>query len=253
MEHVIMTFDETMMIFHERIVPILRDIAEMANQVTKATKQIQEYICEVRSALSNVESLSQYLFVVNNLANNQFVLTDFIPQDMIERREEEDINSLAAQYLISDQIVKNTITSCELSENRLFSQSIKAYDYSLYDLSILGLTAVLDQVLSIYSGLITNVNFRSRCDAIKTKINNKEDLYKNPHEGKLILIFLTYFKALELFAENSIFANPEPVLLNRHWIMHGRTKKEYTNLDCVKVLNMIYGTIQMGQLAQNDQ
>ena len=55
MEHVIMTFDETMMIFHERIVPILRDIAEMANQVTKATKQIQEYICEVRSALSNVE------------------------------------------------------------------------------------------------------------------------------------------------------------------------------------------------------
>ena len=34
--------------------------------------------------------------------------------------------------------------------------------------------------------------------------------------------------------------------------MHGRTKRTYKRLDCVKVLNMIYGTLRMGELGRVD-
>lgn len=43
----------------------------------------------------------------------------------------------------------------------------------------------------------------------------------------------------------------ETVLFNRYCIMHGRKDKEYT-LNYMKVLNLVYGTMGLGQLGQED-
>lgn len=56
----------------------------------------------------------------------------------------------------------------------------------------------------------------------------------------------TCFKALEKFGKNSEFNKDEPDL-NRHWIMHGRTDHCMEQIDCIRVINIFYGTILLGK------
>lgn len=70
---------------------------------------------------------------------------------------------------------------------------------------------------------------------------------------KELLLFITYPKTLELFGRYNDFENnEEQKLLNRHWIMLGKSEKNYLKLDCVKILRMSYGTIRLGKLGIKD-
>ena len=117
---------------------------------------------------------------------------------------------------------------------------------------MLGLMARLDRVLSEQSGMIRNINFRLRYETIYKRISERGDLYLDEIEWKDFLVFLTYKEAIEGIGDDKGFDKEEPVEVNRNWLMHGRTDKVYTRLDCVKVLNMIYGTIRLGELGKAD-
>ena len=87
---------------------------------------------------------------------------------------------------------------------------------------------------------------------IYRKINEQGELYLDEMEGKDFLVFLTYNEAIDGIGDDEEFDKEEPQEVNRNWLMHGRTDKVYTRLDCVKVLNMIYGTIRLGELGKAD-
>ena len=235
------------------ISPALLDFATKISQYTIPFSQFNNYIEILRPVFEKCSYLASIYEATDKLAKNQFVLIKPIPQDLIDYVRINDIDTLELKYLISEELVQETISFCGILGNRLFTQSVKALKESSFDLAILGLTAVLDRVLSLYSGQIKNVNIKSRYKAIKERVENKGDLFIDDLESRDFVLFLTYPKAMELFGTNSDFTGQEPKLLNRHWIMHGRSEKEYSKLDCVKVLNMIYGTIRMGQLGKENQ
>ena len=56
-------------------------------------------------------------------------------------------------------------------------------------------------------------------------------------------LFYTFNKTVEIFTANSDFHGKEPKGLNRHWIAHGRSRRKKTKLDCVKLINLVYGII----------
>ena len=186
------------------------------------------------------------------MGEHQFVLTERIPRPLLEACDSCDFDEQLSRFCISDEQVNGTVSKCRISNDIAFQQSITALYEGLYNLAILGLVSVLDRTLSEKSGQIKNVNFKTRYKAIVNQIQERGDLYLDEMEAEDYLLFLTYPEALKRFGEDSDFASEEPALLNRHWIMHGRTTREYTRLDCVKVLNMIYGTIRLAELGEQD-
>lgn len=237
----------------DNIAPALIRIAEVANQYTITFEQFQRTINQLRPVFDCISSLSAIYKVAEKLSENQFVIVDTIAPEVVEHMDSVDINILAEKYLTTNAVVETTIKACGLDGNLMFKQAVDAIDSDLYNLAILGLIAVLDRILSESSGQIKNVRIKSRCESIIEKLENKGDLYLDELEGKDFLLFISYPKAMESFGQDSDFFSPEPRLLNRHWIMHGRTNKQYKKLDCIKILNMIYGTIRMAQLGEEDE
>lgn len=236
----------------DNISQALMQFAESVERYTLPYKKLKLNIEQFQPVLDTLKKLSLTVNAAKKLAAVQFVLIDRVNYEFVNRAKNEDINKLAEEFLITDELIGSVSELDALDNNRVFQQSIQAFYKGSYDLAIIGLTAVLDKLLSEHSGEITQVNIKSRCTTIKKKIEDKGDDFLDELEGRDLLLYLTYPKAVELFGESSSFGNKEPDLLNRHWIMHGRSNRVYTKLDCVKVLNMIYGTVKLGKLGKED-
>ena len=180
-------------------------------------------------------------------------MVDHIPSEVVQKMDIEDINDQATEYFISDDQINKIRDACGLYDNRVFQQAVNSVIIGAYDLAIVGLIAVLDRELSQYSGQIKNVHFNPRIQTIWKKLEEKGELAINEMEDSDFFLFVAYQKAMDSFVENSDFLAPEPDYLNRHWIMHGRTNRVYTKLECVKILNMIYGTIRLGELGKQKE
>ena len=190
--------------------------------------------------------------VMDSLAYNQIVLTRPLPIEMVERFEEENINILAEELVADDSSVGEVIAKCDLDGNLQFEDSVRAFYGGLYNVAILGFVAVLDKVLSETTGKINTINIKKRVDDIKKTINEKGEIFLYSLEGSDAVLINTYIKAFDNFKNESNFSQTEPDMLNRNWLMHGRTTKKITRMDCVKVLYMIYGTIRMAELGKLD-
>ncbi len=119
-------------------------------------------------------------------------------------------------------------------------------------MAIVGLFAELDKELSEQTGLIKSVCFKERYESINKAIEEKGELFLDEMEGRDYLLCLTYKTAIDGIGKDEGFDKQEPGKVNRNWIMHGRTEKVYTRLDCVKALNLIYGTIRLTQLGREN-
>ena len=132
----------------------------------------------------------------------------------------------------------------------LFKQSLDAFSNDNSDLASVGIIATIDGALDSISDNPKIVNIKRRSNPLLEKMKNEEELDK--HEATLIFLLQSFEKALEMFAKPSEFDKPEPNFINRHWIMHGRSKRRKTKLDCVKLINFLYGIILLDELSKSD-
>lgn len=248
-----MPFAEAINAMKRNLPIILSSFAETINDYALPYERIEPIITNLKPLISSITTLSEIHRLAERMGEHQFVLTGRIPRRLIEKSASCDLDEQLSKFCISDEQVNSTVLKCGIINDTAFQQSIKALYGGLYNLSIIGLVSILDRTLSEKSGQIKNVNFNTRYKSIVRQIQEKGDLYLDDLEAEDYLLFLTYPKALKLFGEDSDFTSEEPALLNRHWIMHGRTTKEYTRLECVKVLNMIYGTIRLAELGEQDK
>ena len=132
----------------DNITLALSQFAENIKQYALPFEIFHNSIEQIRPILESVVSISTVYRTADKIADNQFVLFERIPRELINRAENEDINDLISEMLISYDQVEHTITKCNFDNNRLFRQSIDAFNNNSYDLAIIGLTAVLDMILS---------------------------------------------------------------------------------------------------------
>ena len=52
---------------------------------------------------------------------------------------------------------------------------------------------------------------------------------------------------------NSDFDKPEPSYLNRHWTLHGRSHRDFTKMDYIKMLLSLDALIFMANLAERTE
>ena len=242
------------------------DLPKVAQTIIEAFKPYQEISDILRKnidsylpALQRIGEVSSTYKAVDKLGDNQYVLRLLLPYDLVEEVNSsillERIDAAIEKFLEDEGNVQKTVDFIKekISSNRVFEQALSAYRREDYDLAIIGYTAVLDRLLSECSEQIKNVHIAPRVKAIVKKFEDKGDFFLDDLEARDYALYLTYQKALESFGADSSFIEEEPELPNRHWIMHGRTNREYQRLDCIKVLNMIYGTIRMTELGEEDQ
>ena len=129
---------------------------------------------------------------------------------------------------------------------KVFSQAIMAYREKKNDLAIIGLLVVIDGLLTDVSGNF-GTNIITRAKAVIEKVEENEIICNNDIIPMTLAI--TFQRTMESLSESTSFTGKEPKNLNRHWILHGRSYRRKTKLDCIKILNFIYGILLINDYA----
>ena len=110
----------------------------------------------------------------------------------------------------------------------------------MYDIAAVGFTAIIDAVLSEATQNPTH-RPKDRYSAVLDKLMAEEFVADEEHAT--LILFMTFNASEKSFYETIPFSDEEPQLLNRNWIMHARSQREYTRIDCIKLLRFLYGII----------
>lgn len=186
--------------------------------------------------------LSLWFSAVQKMADAQIVFTGNLSLEMaqeictsnnasavVERYYTEDDNRELGEVFSRCQQASQ-VSAC----SELFSQIISAYYAGHYHLACLGMLAVVDGILSDVSAMKESTSYKKRIQKLEQKIADKFEL--SDLEKKLLCIYVAMDNFEESIFKNSDFSQNEPETLNRHWMMHGRTHRAYTNLDFIKII-----------------
>lgn len=122
-----------------------------------------------------------------------------------------------------------------------FFQCCEALEKELFYPSSCGLITLLEGILGKF--LASNkTSMHILFESIKTRISDS----KTKAVAENILSFI------DTLTKKTDFLNgDEPAYLNRHWLLHGRSNKDITNLDCISILCAIDAVIDIIQHSES--
>lgn len=239
--------EQTQKRINSLMLPVLDTIAKLC-----------EFIQPILPVLQELSEKFKPMHAIKIMAENQFVFWDYMNMDFVEEIiNAKNPNATLRKYFIIDDknyimnTIERTINSSYLGENtKLYKQSIDAYWHKNYQLSITGLLAVSDQLLSDFSGNNSTSIFK-RAQVIIEKAECNIDI--DDDEVSILALVMTFTDTVESLSTNMFpFDGKHPDKLNRHWIMHGRWKRNISQLDCVKIINFIYVIIAMHEYGEKE-
>lgn len=133
-----------------------------------------------------------------------------------------------------DILKRDIIDNGELKETvpELIQQCFSAFEGNLYFPCACGLLSIIEGLLAKYSQS-ANTRLLSLFERIDEKIKQSQDL-------ELILTATNVKGYIELLTKKSDFQNGvEPDMLNRHWLLHGRSKRNIGKADCLRLFIII--------------
>ena len=98
-------------------------------------------------------------------------------------------------------------------------------------IACISLFSLIDGVLADVSEQ-TTTNFKRRLDAVKEKMGSERKL--SEIDRKTLCIYKSFDTSI--FRDYYNFSDQEPQIVNRHWDLHGRTHREHSKMDFLKVL-----------------
>lgn len=236
----------------ERVSKIINSLYEPMRYLIERTKLFSE---SINSALIPLKRMRQ---VMEACKDNQFVVWySVIMDDGIDEPRVDYLNFLILEYFLENdsQRLNELFLNCKNALQKrsgytLFEQSITSMINGQYHNAIIGFTSVLDGLLTHYSGSdLTSLG--QRLDILHSKLLEQYDDSATTEEINELWLYYTLFPSIDSFGARAAFDDLEPSLLNRHWLMHGRSTRDYTCIDCIKVLSMIYGMILIGKFIIN--
>ncbi len=214
---------------------------EAAKAFETAQSWYEQNNTEIKEYLMLFADFSCWLTAVQKLAENQIVFTGDLTLELAQNIcKSKNLCVIMEQYYTENNNCKinAVIERCQQAKklsaySSLFTQILIAYQHKHYQLACLGMLAVVDGALSdVSESKITS--FKDRLQDIKRKISNKYKL--TDLEKQLFCIYIAMNRFKESIFEYSDFSQAEPNNLNRHWLIHGRTRREYTNFDFIKTI-----------------
>lgn len=177
----------------------------------------------------------------DRLIENQIVFTDDLPQDLAQEiYNDSDIEEVVCSYYFGNNEfnMERVISRCQQNEQvqkyaELYDQIISAYRINHYLIACIGLFSLIDGVLADVSEQ-TTTNFKHRLDVVKEKMGSEKKL--SEIDRKTLCIYKAFKSFDTSIFSYSKFSEQEPQIVNRHWDLHGRTHREHSKMDFLKVL-----------------
>lgn len=238
---------------------LLKSEARLQEMMRAFAESVQEMMHPITEALEEFQSqfkeVTRPLCTIGKLGNAQFVCWSYMTRDFVDAIIATDnINKTLRELMVKDRYktVDDTIHRCFSNSlikphHRLLEQSVAAFKSGRCDLAVIGLTSIIDGLLSDVSGNKTT-NIATRAKTILAKIEQNE--FVDSDEYAILALVLTFEKTMNIFSASSDFSKKEPKGLNRHWIMHGRSRRKKTKLDCVKLINLTYGILLIDEFGK---
>lgn len=120
----------------------------------------------------------------------------------------------------------------------LFNQCIENYNKSNYLICLSSSITILEGVLSQFSTDKKDIRMIKVC---------RENMESTKESNKLIkhLVWVSFYNFINKLYEKSSFDSDEPNVINRHWLLHGRTQTDWGKSDCLRVFNAIYTVVNL--------
>lgn len=241
-------------------------VYNFVNSINKIGESIASFMIEAKPAIEGLLVASEWANAAKTCEENQWVLFE-IPLDIIREiynnpthcdnilyeyytaNSNENLKKLFERYRGHSQLQHN---SAALSET--FDCFLNGKYHRMIALSLI---AILDGVLA----RIANNGNTQWLDRLKCFDNATDgmtieeifDLYPGLESRQLLMLMWT-FDAIVNFAAPTIdnkgkydreFKGKEPPIMNRHWIMHGRSTRELTNVDCIKLFVFLFAMLKL--------
>ena len=241
----------------ETIREMTRPITEALGSFQEALRPLAEAVAQYKFDFSGLQRAMAEAFrpiiAIEKMGEAQFVYWDYMTADFVDGIIASDnIDKTLNEYIcrkrykkVNDTIERSCAAPSVQKHLRLYDQSVKAYKNGCSDLAVTGFASLLDGLLADVSKNPTH-KLQPRIDIIKSKLEKEEFLDQD--EYAMLTLAVTFEKTLDSFSAPSDFRGIEPKGLNRHWIAHGRSLRKKTKLDCVKMINLIYGLLLIEEL-----
>lgn len=239
----------------------LYKISDFINVVSNSIGKIINFIdkidklpvidCEiVNSYISSFELFYSKFTAINKLVANKIIFTDTLTFELADKiNQTQNVPDVILNYYAANELknYKELIHRCKINlkdskyEN-LFAQIVQSSELRGYHLCCIGLFTILDGLLSDKTA-ISATSFAKRISEIKERMINKVKL--SDIDMKVLLMYLSFKSVDNTIFSHSDFENAEPNSTNRHWVLHGRTNRQYTMLDFIMVLLWIDAIFSM--------
>jgi hypothetical protein len=251
------TFEQYREISKQLAENLISPLIEFQKRIAEITEPLAEFQKNIATIVAPLAEYTKVLSAIKLLGENQFVFWDYISKDFaLGLLQAEDVNDFMLEYYIRNDSkkYKETIQACKSNKlikpyKKLFSQSISAYNRNQYHLAIMGLLSIVDGLLSDISEK-SGTHIESRAKAITDKLSDNIELSND--DFSIWFLYSTFTDIIKSIGASAPFYGEEPELLNRHWIMHGRTKKKISQLDYIKIINFIYGILLLNKISNEE-
>ncbi|MBR0206860.1 MAG: hypothetical protein IJQ45_08995 [Clostridia bacterium] len=236
--------------------------AETMRKTLSSLQPMLDYARNLRDTFltfaPKIAEASRAITVSCKLGEVQYVQWDYLEPAFFEmilssqntnKTLREQIIVHGKQASVNTTIEKTRLNPIMKRHLRIYNQAIDAFHNGDSDLAVIGFTTVFDGLLSDVSGINTS-KIKKRLDVVMDKM--EKCLQLDPKEYALATFLFTFENSISLFTKTVDFKEKEPKGLNRHWIAHGQSRRKKTKLDCVKIINMIYGLLLIEELERKD-
>ena len=233
-----------------QISSIAEAVSISINETRSIIAPLVRFATKFSEAIQTNSNISQKLrvlgIVTKKLGEQQFVLWESLGDKELKQAYELDADVFIEIHMSNRGYFEDIIQSLNyepllMPMLALYKQCIDAYISKNYNLAVVGLTSIIDGLLAKTS-LSNNTEFQTRCEAL-LKCFNEDVYYVEQVKYEAVTLIYSFWLAISSFSKTRKFGTEEPPLMNRHWIMHGRTIKNYTRTDCLKLINIIYSII----------
>ena len=154
--------------------------------------------------------------------------------------ELDDINSFMADFYSFDNYRNMKAMIKGIQESKIKPGLVKmiiecwqAFESKLYAVCATSLISAIEGVLSEFSDDKNDVKMMKVC---------QKHVDTFPQDGSTILkhVWVSYNQFIRHLYQKSDFDAAEPIDINRHWLLHGRSNFEIEELECIKLFNAVH-------------
>lgn len=189
----------------------------------------------------------EYRTIAEGIGKHGWTIPMSMGLSTLDKLNKKDIDTETYDMFFSDyytsrvfQMMVKHVNASQIvaSKIKLFNECVDSYQEGKYSLCVTALLTILEGIL---------VNFADKKNKTKMLDVCKGNMDRTENEKKLIrhLIWISFYNFIDNLYKSSNFEGNEPDVINRHWILHGRTETEWKSQDCLRLFNAIYTLVTM--------